>query len=69
MYAVESIDADTLVSIILDVLQRLHLTMSKVRVQCYDGAATTSGHRSGVATKLLEEEPRAIYTHCYMAMP
>ena len=24
-----------------------------------------SGTKSGVAARLLEEEPRAIYTHCY----
>ena len=39
--------------------------MSKVRGQCYDGTATMSGYKSGVAIQLLQEEPRAIYTHCY----
>ena len=24
-----------------------------------------SGHKSGVATRVLQEEPRALYTHCY----
>ena len=36
-----------------------------MRRQCYDGAATMSGHRSRVATKLLQEELRVLYTHCY----
>ena len=65
LYKADSIDADTIVSIIYDTLQRLNLTMKKVRGQCYDGAATMSGSQSGVAKKLLEKEPRAIYTHCY----
>ena len=30
-----------------------------------DGAASMSGLKSGVATRLLQEEPRAIYMHCY----
>ena len=61
MYMVGSIDADTLFSVIQDVLRRLNLSMSKVRGQCYDGAAT----KSGVACKVSNEEPRAVYTHCY----
>ena len=65
LYMVESIDANTLVSVIKDVLQRLNLSLSKARGQCYDGAATMAGLRSGVAKQLSQDEPRAIYTHCY----
>lgn len=65
MYMVEVCDAPSLVSVIRDVLQRLNLTMKKVRGQCYDGASTMSGSKSGVATTLLREESRAVYTHCY----
>ena len=36
-----------------------------LRGQCYDGASAMSGSRGGVATKLQQEEPRAVYTHCY----
>ena len=36
--------------------------MSRCRGQCYDGASTMKGPRSGVAKQLLDEEPRAIYT-------
>ena len=65
MYMVEVRDAPTLVSVIHDVLQRLNLTINKVRGQCYDGASTMSGSKSGVATTLSREESRAVYTHCY----
>ena len=61
----DNIKANTIVSAIKDVLQRLHLPMSRCRGQCYDGASTMKGPRSGVAKQLLDEEPRAIYTHCY----
>lgn len=48
-----------------DVLLRLNLSISKLRGQCYDGAATMSGYKSGVATTVTAAELRAIYTHCY----
>ena len=64
-YKLDNIEANTIVSAIKDVLQRLNLPMSKCRGQCYDGASTMKGPRSGVAKQLLDEEPRAIYTHCY----
>ena len=41
------------------------MPMTKVRGLCYDGASNMSGVRNGVATQIQEEEPRAIYTHCY----
>ena len=52
-------------SYIKDVLLRLNLPISKVRGQCYDGAATMAGCISGVATRMNADEPRAIFTHCY----
>ena len=39
--------------------------MNRCRGQCYDGASTMRGSKSGVATQLLREESRAIYMHCY----
>ena len=52
---------------IKDVFLRLNLPISKVRGQCYDGAATMAGYKSGVATRtrMKSDEPRAIFTHCY----
>ena len=65
LYQVESTQASELHYIIHDVLRRLNLPISEVRGQCYDGASSMSGSINGVATKILEEEPRALYTHCY----
>jgi hypothetical protein len=39
--------------------------VDRCRGQCYDGAAAMAGPRSGVATQLLSEEPRALFCHCY----
>lgn len=38
--------------------------LSRCRGQCYDGAANMSGRRTGVATQIQLDEPRAIYLHC-----
>ncbi len=65
LYAVHSIEASTIVSAVRDTMIRLNLPMTKVRGQCYDGASNMSGLRKGVATQLQQDEPRAIYTHCY----
>ena len=60
-----STGAETIYATITDVLLRLNLSVSKVRGQCYDGAATMSCAKSSVATRLLAAEPRAVFTHCY----
>lgn len=65
MHKVDSTDAGTLYQVIKDVLLRLNLSITKARGQCYDGAATMSGCRSRVAKKIMDDEPKAIYTHCY----
>ena len=65
MYQTESISANSLVAVIKDVLLRLNLKLENCRGQCYDGASNMKGHISGVSTQLLQDEPRAIYTHCY----
>lgn len=65
IYKVDQVDAGTLVFVIKDTLLRLNLSLNKIRGQCYDGAASMAGIRSGVAKQLLGKEPKAIYTHCH----
>ena len=57
--------AQALVEIIKDILLWLSLKLADCRVQCYDGASTMAGPRTGVAKLLLDEEPRELYTSCY----
>jgi len=61
LYKVDSICSDSLVALIKDALLRMNLTLSKVRGQCYDGAANMAGSKSGVATQIRSEEPRAVF--------
>ncbi len=65
LYIVSSIDASSLFSVVSDVLTRLNLSWSRLRGQCYDGCSTMSGHRNGLAKRVHELEPRAVFTHCY----
>jgi len=64
LYSLESTSADSIVFTIKDIL-RLNLRLDMCRGQCYDGASTMSGSRSGVSTQIAGIEPRALYTHCY----
>ena len=65
LYNVPSIHSMTLKKVMEDCLCRFNIPLSKVRGQCYDGAITMSGVRSGVAKLVMDEEPRAVYTHGY----
>ncbi len=65
LFMMDAIDADTITAVIFDILRRLNLSIAKVRGQCYDGATTMSGKNAGVVAKVLKEEPKALYTHCY----
>ena len=60
-----STQASALLQVIKDFLLRSNLRISKLGGQCYDGAAAMCGSRNGVATQILKEETRALYTHCY----
>ena len=65
LYQVLNIASDTIVKCLRDVLIRMNLSINNCRGQCYDGASNMKGHKKGVATQILQEEGRALYTHCY----
>ena len=65
MYHCHNIKADTIVSVVKDVLLRFNLDFSRCRGQCYDGASNMAGSRNGVKCQLLLLEPRALFSHCY----
>lgn len=65
VYDMDSTTAENITRVIQDILLRLSLQMSSCRGQCYDGAGCMAGCRTGVATTIQQQEPRALYTHCY----
>ena len=65
LYQVSNPQSSTLLAVIRDVLLRVNISITKLRGQCYDGASAMAGIRSGVATQILQDEPRAVFTHYY----
>ena len=65
LYGVDTIDSNTLMQSIEDVLLRMGLLLSQCRGQCYDGASNMAGCKNGVATQIQAKEKKAILTHCY----
>ena len=57
-------DASTLTSAIKDVLLRMSLSLSQCVGQAYDGASNMAGYLTGVAKRIQDEEPRALFVHC-----
>ncbi len=54
-----------IVTTITDILLCMNLSISNCRGQCYNGASSMSGSRSGVAIQLSKLEPKALYTDSY----
>ena len=65
LYDMDSTTAENITRVIQDILLRLLLQMSSCHGQCYDGAGSMAGCRTGVATTIQQQEPRALYMHCY----
>ena len=63
-YATKNTKSETLFEIIKDVFIRFNLKFTHLRGQCYDGASNMSGNVTGLKTRILEIEPRALYVHC-----
>ena len=64
-YEIPNIKSKTIVSVIKDALIRMQLPLSNCRGQTYDGASNMLGKKSGVAALILEEQPKALPTHCH----
>ena len=64
-YNVPDIGAETIVSAIKDVLLKLQLSLVNCRGQCYDGASNMMGHKTGVAKRIQDLQPKAYPTHCH----
>ena len=57
--------AETIYSVIKDLLIRCELPLQLCRGQTYDGAANMLRKRSGVAARMLDENAAAIPVHCF----
>ena len=57
---IESTQLEMLLAVVHDVLHRLNISISKLRGQCYDGAASMCGSQRGLGTLIQKEEPRTV---------
>lgn len=57
-------DAETITSAITTYLQEKQIDVRCMRGMGFDGAATFSGHRTGVQARLCMLSPFAIFIHC-----
>ena len=55
---------ETLFKVIKDLLIRCDLPLALCRGQAYDGASNMQGRRTGVATRVRNEQPTALPVHC-----
>ena len=44
---------------------RLNIPLSNARGQCYDGTKNMCGIKNGISNKMLLENPKAFFTHCF----
>ena len=65
LHVVESTEASSLYGVVNDILLRLNLSTKKLRAQCYVGASPMAGKCGGLAKMITNDEPRAVYIHCY----
>ena len=63
-YELENFKSDTIVRIIKDKMARLNIQLENFRGQKYHSARNMLGKKSGVATKILSEQPKAVVTRC-----
>ncbi len=64
LYALPNTKADTLYTVLTDILTRCSLPLSMCRGQAYDGASNMQGRRNGLATRIKNEIPAALPVHC-----
>lgn len=65
LYSLSTADAKSIVNVMKDSFLRFQIPWTKLRGQCYDGCSTMAGAKAGVAARIEELEPRAVFTHCY----
>ena len=65
LFSLPNTTADTIFTVIEDILSLCSLPLSLCRGHAFDGAANMQGKRKGVSTRIWKENPAAIVVHCY----
>jgi hypothetical protein len=62
---VKDTTSEALKTALYSILDRHMLSISRIRGQGYDGASNMRGEFNGLQRKILDENPYALYVHCY----
>ena len=62
---VSKTDSESLLQSVKEMLLKHQLQLENVRGQGYDGAAAMSGQYSGLQSRIMAENYKAIYIHCH----
>ena len=65
LFSLPNTTADTIFTVIEDILSWCSLPFSLCRRQAFDGTANMQGKWKGVGTRIQKENPAAIVVHCY----
>ena len=63
LHSLESTSAVAIISTVQDIVLCLNLRINNCRCQCYNGANSMSGSKSGVAKRIIDVEP-IHFIHC-----
>ena len=65
LYNLATANAQSIIDVISDAFLQLQISFSKLRGQCCNGCSTVTGVKGGVAAKIAQIEPCAVFTHHY----
>ena len=68
-HPMERTNADQVVAILKNFLLRINFNIQRTRGQCYDGAATKVGAKTGVATQIKTINGKLLHTRTVLDMP
>lgn len=66
LYQLESCSAETIFNVLKDIVVRCDIKFDNCRGVSFDGAATMSGIKNGVAARVQLENPKTMYAYCHM---
>ncbi len=61
---VHSTSGDALENLVMTLLEENDLKIENIQGQGYDGSANMSGHYKGLQSRILRQNPKALYVHC-----
>ena len=64
-FATESTEGEVLYELVKKAVTSLNLQLRDIVGECFDGAANMSGCNKGVASRMKECSPLALYVNCY----